>query len=452
MVRTLLLACASIMIVAAIVGGTDEAFRSSLQGLGVWWNYVFPGLLPFLVLAELMLAFGLVDAAGTMLQPLMRFIFRLPGAGGWAIVQGWTTGFPAGAEAAAALVKRGTLTVREGQRLLAVAHSPNPLFVLVVVGAGFLKQPGLGLYLLLIIWGAGLLTGFVLNRIGRPRLRSGHTGRMPAGASLKGASSTGASAGDSVTAASLPGASSPGSASGAYGTSSHPQAGSAPGPSLLRRAAAAMEEGRRRDGRTFGKALGDSVTASVHKLMSAGGMIIFTAVILSLLRPLCSGPESRLALTAFMESHLGAYAASGWNLPGEALQTAVIAALLAWGGLSALLQAGGAAAGTGLKLLPLAAARLLNAAAAFGLTLALWRPLSAPIRSLLPALPPSPAFAAAGNAASAPLGALASRLIDAGTQSFWPLVPIFFFLFAAFTAMALLLSAAVRLTGAGTRL
>lgn len=436
MVRTLLLACASIMIVAAIVGGTDAAFQASLQGLRIWWNFVFPGLLPFLVLAELMLAFGLVDAVGALLAPLMRAVFRLPGASGWALVQGWTTGFPAGAEAAAALVRRGTLTAREGQRLIAVAHSPNPLFVLIVVGAGFLKQPGLGLYLLLIVWASALLTGFALNRIGGASASPAQTGSGYAPA---------APAGPQPVSAAKPAASPESCAASESATAA--KRGGSTRLSLLAGAAAAMEEGRRRDGRTFGKALGDSVANAVHKLMTAGGMIIFTAVILSLLRPLISGPESLLALTGFMESHLGAYAASGWDSSGKALQTAVLAALLAWGGLSALLQAGGAAAGTGLKLLPLAAARLVNAAAAFGLALALWQPLEGPIRALLP---PAPAFVSSTAAASAAPGGLALRLIAAGTQSFWPLVPLFFLMFGALIALFVFLAAVVRLTRTGT--
>ncbi|GIQ64729.1 hypothetical protein PACILC2_32970 [Paenibacillus cisolokensis] len=131
--------------VASIVRQPDEAFQASLQGLSIWWNLVFPGLLPFLVLAELMAAYGVVQALGVLLEPAMRRLFRLPGEAGFAVAAGWTMGSPAGAEATAALRRRAALSRDEGERLLALSHMPNPVFMLVVVGAGFLRRPELGL-------------------------------------------------------------------------------------------------------------------------------------------------------------------------------------------------------------------------------------------------------------------------------------------------------------------
>ena len=162
MIRSLLTACAAILLVAAIVGGTSEAFQASLAGLSLWWNFVFPALLPFLVLAELMLAFGLVDGLGVMLAPLMLRLLRLPGTAGWALVQGWTGGYPAGAHATSSLVVSSRITAAQGQRLLALAHAPNPMFVIVVLGAGFMHQPLFGLMLLPIIWLSTLLAGMLL--------------------------------------------------------------------------------------------------------------------------------------------------------------------------------------------------------------------------------------------------------------------------------------------------
>ena len=187
---------------------------------------MFPGLLPFLTLLELMLAFGAVHALGALLHPLMAKLFRLPGEAGIALALGWTGGFPCGAEAAAALRKSSAITVPQGKRLLALSHMPSPIFMLLVVGSGFLHRPELGAAIAVVVWLAALLPALIAARFAK---------REPVGATA-------------------------GSSSG-----------------LMRRAAAAMREARARDGRTFGKLLGDAVTVSVYKLMAIGGFMMFAA-------------------------------------------------------------------------------------------------------------------------------------------------------------------------------
>jgi sporulation integral membrane protein YlbJ len=393
MPRTLTLACICLLLVAAIVYRPDEAFQASLQGLTVWWTIVFPGLLPFLALLELMLAFGAVHALGVLLDPLMRRLFRLPGEAGFAVALGWTGGFPSGAEAAAALRRRGAVSRGEGQRLLALSHMPSPLFMLLVVGAGFLHAPELGAAIAVVVWLSALVAALVQARFARWPEPSGISPQPPSAESAQ-------AAGAAV--------------------------------SVLRQAAAAMAEAKRLDGRTFGKALGDSVTAAVYKLMAVGGFMMIGAVIVRLIEPLVPETVPALLLPGLIESHIGAYAATSAQLPGGlVLNAAAAAAVLSWGGISALLQAGGAIAGTDLSLPKLAAARLIQSALAFALTLAAWRPLSGALSALSPAAAPALGVPGAAPPPAAPV------VTAAGLRSLWPYAPL---LLAGFAAALLLLT------------
>ncbi|CAH1197897.1 Sporulation integral membrane protein YlbJ [Paenibacillus plantiphilus] len=333
MKRTLLLAFLSIAAVAAIISNPDEAFQASLQGLTVWWNIVFPGLLPFLVLLELMHAFGAVHALGSLIDPLMRRIFGLPGASGLAIAAGWTGGYTAGAESVAALRRSETVTKREGQRLLALAHMPSPLFMLLVIGAGFLHRAELGAAIVAAVWMTALLAALAQRLFAKQEKL--HSTPLIA--------------------------------------QKNPQ----PLSVLLRHAAAAMNAERQRDGRTFGKALGDSVINGVYKLMAVGGFMMFAAVLVKLIEPLLPHNVPSWMLSGLLESHIGAYGAAvapmAFGLPWNA---AAIAAIVSWGGISALLQTGSAIAGTDLSLRQLAVNRLLQAMLAFVVTLLLWQPLT----------------------------------------------------------------------------
>ncbi|MFD0587875.1 nucleoside recognition domain-containing protein [Paenibacillus sp. GCM10027627] len=345
MPKTIFLALLSVLLVGSVILQPDASFQASLQGLTVWWNIVFPGLLPFLVLYEIMLAFGLAHAAGALLQPAMQRIFKLPGEAALAIVFGWMGGYPAGSEAVASLRKRELLSKAQGQRLLAYAHMPNPLFMLVVIGAGFLQKPLAGLFIAVSVWASALWLLLLGSVFGNSSTQSEH-GKNAAKA---------------------------------------PQTG------VARRMAHALQEGREQDGRSFGKVLGDSVAAGVQKLMLVGGFMIFASVLAKLteplLAPLVKGAFSLSFLgPAVFESHLGAYAASIWHAPGAniAFACALIAAIVAWSGLGGILQTGYAIAGTDLKLLPFAAHRLNHSLHAFLLTLLLWEPMMLLVQKLVP--------------------------------------------------------------------
>ncbi|MDQ6419302.1 nucleoside recognition protein [Paenibacillus sp. LHD-117] len=354
MAKTITLAILSILLVGSIITQPDASFQASLKGLTVWWNIVFPGLLPFLVLYEIMLAFGLAHGMGALLRPTMNRLFRLPGEAALPVVLGWLGGYPAGAEAVASLRKRDLISRSQGQQLLAYAHMPNPLFMLVIVGAGFLHKPLAGVLVAGAVWVSALWLLFLSSLF---RIRR--------------------------SAVSLADQAPKESANAAMEPTAPPKRG------LLRAAASAMQEGRERDGRSFGKVLGDSVTVGVQKLMMIGGFMIIASMLAKLAEPLYA-PAVKLGLTffgpAFFEGHLGAYAAAVWELPGTdvAMVCAVIAAVLAWGGLSGILQTGYSVAGTGLKLLPFALHRLNHALHAFLLTLLLWKPVGSLVGRLAP--------------------------------------------------------------------
>lgn len=344
MAKTVMLAFLSILLVVAIILQPDAAFQSSLQGLTVWWNIVFPGLLPFLVLFELIASFGLVHAIGSLLQPLMHRLFKLPGEASLAIVLGWMGGYPAGAEAAASLRKKNLVTKQQGQRLLALAHMPNPLFMLVVIGAGFLHKPITGVLIAAAVWFSALWVMILITLI-RPKIETENSQTDEREASESG--------------------------------------------NILQRAAEALRLGREQDGRSFGKALGDAVTASVQKLMMIGGFMIFAAVLAKLSEPLFSPLLAKTGLgfisQAFFEGHLGAYSAAVWDAPGAGTlgNAAAIAAVLAWSGLSGILQAGYSISGTDLKLLPFIAWRVVHSLHALLFMLLLWKPATAFLRSIL---------------------------------------------------------------------
>lgn len=351
--KTLLLGVLAAALVISIIAFPDRAFAASLQGLTVWWKYVFPALLPFLILSEVLMGFGVVHALGTLLEPLMRGLFRIPGIGGWALALGGTVGLPSGAKATATLSKQGLLSRSEAERLLAVSHLSSPVFVVTVVGVGFLGSARLGLVLAAVHIAAALAVGVTL-RFRRDRDARAEDGSLP------------------------PTVPQP-----------IPQLAPQKPQPLILRALTAMHDAHTMDGRAFGKLLGDSVTSSVQTLMMIGGfMIIFSVMVqiidISQLVALAQHAAAyllrsdefrdavRSSFSGLLEIHLGTYSFGQMSGLTGAPLAAAIAALLGWGGLSSHLQAKSLVNDARLRYLPFLAARFLHAAYSCILTYALW--------------------------------------------------------------------------------
>ncbi len=339
--HTGLLAIAAVTLVSLIVAYPGQAFSASLAGLKIWWDFVFPALLPFFILSELLLGFGVVHALGALMSPAMRFLFRLPGASGWAVAMGLAAGFPGGAKATADLRRSGVVSRAEGERLLALSHLASPIFLTSVVAAGFLGRPELGLPLALVHLLSALVVGVSLGR-GRAQDAGGGETR---------------------------------------------DARRVPPRSIL----AIMADAHRQDGRPLGRLLGDAVASAVQSLLVLGGLMIVFSVLAQLaamlglrvgvewLWPTLLQREAPPALAdgslaALFEVHLGAYAIANGAAP-SAWTAALLSAVIGWGGLSVHAQVKSLVGGTDLRYVPFLLARLAHAAVAALLALALWNPL-----------------------------------------------------------------------------
>ena len=334
----------AILLAIAIISSPESSFEASLQGIKLWWTLVFPALLPFLILSEMLTASGFVHGFGVLLEPLMKKIFRLPGASGWTLVLGATAGFPGGAGGVMQLHKQGSITDKEAGRLASLAHFASPITLLIVIGVAFLHSPSAGYFLLAIHWISGLLAGYtdaLLN--GKPKHAPSFKRENP------------------MTKR----------------------------PSLLKRVSLAANEARVRDGRNFGQLLGESVASAVQNLMILGGYMIIFAVIINIATSLF--PMIPTALPAgLMEIHLGANAISTWMTSSSGLNTilgmALLSAALGWSGLCAQLQVLTMLKQAGVRFLPYAVVRLLHGLYAFLLTLLLWKPLLSFRQATLPTL------------------------------------------------------------------
>lgn len=369
---TVVLAVLTAVLVLSILLFPERAFQSSLGGLTIWWTIVFPSLLPFLMLSELLSGFGAIRGLGTLLEPATRLLFRLPGIGGWVLSVGTVGGLPLGADAASKLRLDKRVSREDGERLLALSHVASPFFMLTVLGAGFLHSPEAGAAIAIIHYAAAIGMGVLMRFLWR----------TPPG---------------SLPDAPLPGTTAILKAVPMPVTSKK---------SILVRAMSDMHTARLEDGRSLGKLLGDSVSNAIQTLMMIGGTMIVFSVLLGVLDtagivglladavsaavPVLSSPADsvRSMLSGLLELHIGTNRLSASQGMPDAATAALIGAALAWSGAAVHLQVQTAVRHTDFRYVSFLLSRLLHAGLAVVLTFVLWRPLTGWLSRIQPSFLP----------------------------------------------------------------
>ncbi|MBB6449403.1 sporulation integral membrane protein YlbJ [Geomicrobium halophilum] len=338
--HSLLLGAGATILAASLMIYPQTSFDASLRGLSIWWEVVFPSLLPFIILSELLIAFGVVSFLGAFMEPFMRPLFKVPGTGGFVWAMGIASGYPAGAKLTTRLWSEKRITTIEAERLVSFTNSSNPLFLFGAIAVGFFHDPALGIVLAFAHYASNFVVGIMMRFHGKEE--------------------------DSPSVV--------------KDTRSLPS---------VRAAFQMLHEERLRDNRPIGQKLGDAVQSSVQTLLMIGGFIILFSVlneVLSLLNVTealamlvgvflyifqFSSELSVPMVSGIFEMTLGSQLASLTNAPLKQ-QVIVASFMIAFAGFSAQAQAGSILAATDIRFKPFFIARCLQGCFAAIFTYLCW--------------------------------------------------------------------------------
>jgi sporulation integral membrane protein YlbJ len=342
---TIFLAVVVISLTISLVLYPEQAFHAATEGLKLFWDAVFPSLLPFFILSEIMLGLGVVNALGVLLEPLMRPLFSVPGVGAFALSMGLAAGYPMDAVITAKFRRNKLCSRIEGERLLAFTNTADPLFMLSSVAVGMFKSPALGMLLAVAHYISAFLVGISFKLYGRKRERSETVAETATRVEKRGR--------------------------------------------IFSRALLELLKAREEDGRPIGKLLGDAVNDSMKTLLMICGFIIFFAVLVRVLTEIgfitvlayplqglfqLIGLDPHLigaTLSGLFEIDIGSAQASKVAAPAVQ-QYMIVSAIIAWSGLSVFAQVASVLTGTDIRMTPYVIARLLHAVLAAVVTLILY--------------------------------------------------------------------------------
>ncbi|MFD2171216.1 sporulation integral membrane protein YlbJ [Tumebacillus lipolyticus] len=339
---TTILATVVVFLTLSLVLYPQEGFKAGVDGLKLFWDVVFPSLLPFFILSELLLGIGVVHALGVLLEPLMRPLFSVPGVGAFALSMGLAAGYPMDAVITSKFRKNKLCTRIEGERMLAFTNTADPLFMFGAVAVGMFHSPQLGMLLAIAHYISAFLVGLLFKFYGVRTERRFREDDIVQETRVKG--------------------------------------------NIFKRAFGEMMRAREEDGRSFGKLLGDSVNDSMKTLLMILGFIIFFAVLFKVLT--LSGIVPFLALpiealfrmigldvnlvqsfvAGIFEIDIGSAMAAQTSAP-LIEQVIIVSFIIAWSGLSVHAQVASVLTGTDIRMTPYMFARLLHAVLAGAFTL-----------------------------------------------------------------------------------
>ncbi|KZE63333.1 sporulation integral membrane protein YlbJ [Fictibacillus phosphorivorans] len=325
--KTLVMSSSAIIIAFSIIIYPKETYMASVNGLKMWWDVVFPSLMPFFILSEVLMGLGVVHLIGVLFEPLMRPLFRVPGSGGFVWAMGISSGFPAGAKLTARLWHQKQITTIEAERLVSFTNCSNPLFMFSAIAVGFFHNAALGIVLAVSHYLGNFFVGLIMRFHGFKKDSQTNEERYRG----KG----------------------------------------------LKNALKHMHEARLADNRPIGQLLGDAVQQSTKTLLMIGGFIILFSVLSKMMdllhvAELLSSMVNYFFLLFSLSETLslplikGIFEITlGSNLTSLAqsslLQQAVIVSfILAFSGLSVQAQVASILADTDIKFKPFFVARIMH--------------------------------------------------------------------------------------------
>lgn len=326
----LILPAIAVIITISIIQYPDEAFNAALNGLDVWFTIVLPALLPFFIGSQLLMGLGVVHFMGVLLEPFMRPLFNVPGAGSFVMAMGLASGYPVGAMLTGKLVKRKLCNIWEAERLMSFTNTADPLFMVGAVAVGMLNDVRLGSIIALAHYISTLILGLIMRFY----------------------------------------------ATNKETTQALSNSGSQQG--IILKATRELLRARREDNRTFGRLLGDCIKDSVNSLLLILGFIILFSVVIRIVTvaglikmfiPFIEaifnifGFDRSLApavLSGFFETTIGCQLASNADAP-LMQRVIMISSIIAWSGLSVHFQVMSMISDTEIKMTPYVIARFLHA-------------------------------------------------------------------------------------------
>ncbi|MBQ9071556.1 MAG: hypothetical protein IJY25_00155 [Bacilli bacterium] len=148
-----------LLLIYFILSNSVEIMESIKLSFSICINNLFPSLIPFMLLSNLLINYNFIDDLSDIFNKIMTKIFRVNKNCSFALIMSIMSGTPSNAKYLKDLFNNKLISIKDVKKCLNFCHFTNPIFILGTIGYTFLGNKKMGLIILISHYLSAIIIG-----------------------------------------------------------------------------------------------------------------------------------------------------------------------------------------------------------------------------------------------------------------------------------------------------
>lgn len=138
-----------ILIIFLLLSNSYDIIESIKFSFSICINNLFPSLIPFMLLSNILINYNFIDELSSTLEYVMIKVFKVNKNCAFAFIMSILSGTPSNSKYLKDLYDNNLIEISDINKCLIFCHFTNPIFILGTIGNTFLNSKSLGLIILI---------------------------------------------------------------------------------------------------------------------------------------------------------------------------------------------------------------------------------------------------------------------------------------------------------------
>ncbi len=152
-----------IIIFFCMLTNSSSTFEGARNGLELWLFTVVPSLLPYMIISTYMTESGIFQFLSRFFSAITKYLYHLSPNCGYVIFLGFLCGYPIGSKLSADMVKKGHISLTEGQILLCFCNNVSPAFLITYLNDQVINLPQYATKIMAMMITVPVVSGLVFS-------------------------------------------------------------------------------------------------------------------------------------------------------------------------------------------------------------------------------------------------------------------------------------------------
>ena len=145
-----------------------------LESSNIWLYNLVPSMLPFYVISDLLINYGLIDILAFLFKKIINKLFNVSENASFVIFFSMFTGFPSSAKYLKNLLDLNYISIEDANKIIRFTHFSNPLFIINVIGNTIIGNKKIGFLILLSHYLSNFIIGFLYRKEQAKKITTKH--------------------------------------------------------------------------------------------------------------------------------------------------------------------------------------------------------------------------------------------------------------------------------------